>query len=158
MGGKVLKKLATRHSDLAHSLKSGLKHNTLRFPTIGTNVTPPGAQINPRRLPALQPRRPSKTSKLENLLMSDPNRVKVYRKIIDRQSGKPLYKPAKLKIVRITDQTLVTDNGKVYRKKNVCLKPNSRDTISTAPNTLGDRLQALNHTSHGVVKRPATPS
>ena len=38
-GGKKVLELATRHSDLAHSLKSGLNHNTLRFPAI---VTPPG--------------------------------------------------------------------------------------------------------------------
>ena len=39
-GKKVLKELATRHSDLAHSLKSDLNYNTLRFPTIASNVTP----------------------------------------------------------------------------------------------------------------------
>ena len=48
--------------------------------------------------------------------MSDPSRVKVFRKIIDRQSGKPLYKLTKLEIVRVTDHTHVTDNGKFYRK------------------------------------------
>ena len=90
--------------------------------------------------------------------MSDPNRVKVFRKIIDHQSGKPLYKLAKLKIVRVTDHTYVTDNGKVYRKNHICLKPNSRSTISVAPNTLGDRLQASNTTSRGAVKRPGTRS
>ena len=99
-GKKVLKELATRHSDLAHSLKSGLNHNTLRFPTI---VTPPGAQGSSRCAPAVAPRRLSRTSKLENLLMSDPSRVKVFRKIIDRHSGKPLCKMTKLKIVRVTD-------------------------------------------------------
>ena len=43
-GKKVLKELATRHSELAHSLKSGLNHNTLRFPAI---VTPPGRKLAP---------------------------------------------------------------------------------------------------------------
>ena len=152
-GKKVLKELATRHSDLAHSLKSGLNHNTLRFPAI---VTPPGAQVSSRRAPAVQPRRLSKTSKLENLLMSDPSRVKVFRKIIDRQSGKPLYKLTKFKIVCVTDHTYVTDTGKVYRKNHICLKPNYRSTVSVAPNTLGDRLQSSNSTSRGAVKGPAT--
>ena len=45
-GGKnVLKELATRHSDLAHSLKSGLNHYPLCFPKVGTNATPPRAQV-----------------------------------------------------------------------------------------------------------------
>ena len=74
-GGKlVLKEVASRHSDLAHSLMTGLNRNTLRFSNVVTNVTPPGAHVNPRRLAALQPRRPTKTSKLENLRLSDPNR------------------------------------------------------------------------------------
>ena len=150
------KELAVRHSDLAHSLKTGLNHNTLRFPKVGTNVTPPGPQVNPQRLPALQPRRPSKTSKLENVLLSHPNRVKVVRQIIDRKSGKPLFKSAKLKIVCITDHTYVTDNGKVYRKNYICLKPKSRYNISVGQNSLGDRLQASNPTTHGAVKMPAT--
>ena len=90
--------------------------------------------------------------------MSDPNRVKVFRKIIDRQCGKPLFKSAKLKIVRVTDHTYVTDTGKVYRKNHICLKPNSQYNISVGQNTLGDRLQASNLTSHGVVKRSPTRS
>ena len=53
--------------------------------------------------------------------MSDPSRVKVFRKIIDRQSGKPLYKLTKFEIVRVTDYTHVTDNGKFYRKNHICL-------------------------------------
>ena len=156
-GKKVLKELATRHSDLAHSLKSGLNHNTLRFPAI---VTPPGAQVSSRRAPAVPARRLSRTSKLENLLMSDPSRVKVCRKIIDRDSGKPIYKLTKFKIVRVTDHTYVTDSGNVYRKNLICLRPNYRSTVSVAPNTLGDRLQASNSTSASRVaaKRPATRS
>ena len=87
-GGKlVLKELANRHSDLAHSLKSGLNSNTLRF---SPNASPSGAQVSSRRAPVVQPRRLSRTSKLENILLSDRSRVKVFRKIIDRQSGKPL--------------------------------------------------------------------
>ena len=110
-GGKlVLKELATRHSDLAHSLKSGLNSNTLRFSAI---ASPPGTQVISRRAPVVQPTRLSRTSKLENLLLSDPGRVKVFRKIIDRQSGKPMYKLTKFKIVRVTDHTYITDNGKV---------------------------------------------
>ena len=54
----VLKELATRHSDLAHSLKSGLNTNTLRFSAI---ASPPGAQVSSRRAPVVQPRRLSRT-------------------------------------------------------------------------------------------------
>ena len=84
-GGKlILKELATRHSDLANSLKSGLNSLTLRF---SATASPPGTQVGTRRTPAVQPTRPSRTSKLEILLLSDPGRVKVFRKNIDRQSG-----------------------------------------------------------------------
>ena len=154
-GKKVLKELATRHSDLAHSLKTGLNSHTLRFLAI---VTPPGAQVSSRRAPVVQPRRLSKTSKLENLLLSDLSRVKVFRKIIDHQSGKPFYKLTKFKIVRVTDHTYVTDNGKVYRKNQICLKPNYRSTVLVAPNTIGDRIQASNSISRGTVKRPVKRS
>ena len=154
-GKKVLKELATRHSDLAHSLKSGLNHNTLRFPVI---VTPPGAQVSSRRAPAVQPRRLSKTSKLENLLMSDPSRVKSLGKLLIVNRGKPLYKLTKFKIVRVTDHTYVTDNGKVYRKNHICLKPYYRSTVSVAPNTLGDCLQTSNSSSRDAIKRPLTRS
>ena len=119
-GGKlILKELATRHSDLASSLKSGLNSNTLRF---SATASPPGMQVGSRQTPVVQTTRPSRTSKLENLLLSDPGRVKVFRKNIDRQSGKPLYKLTKFKIVRVTDHTYITNNGKVYRKNHICLK------------------------------------
>ena len=83
-GKRVLMELTSRHSDLAQSLKTGLTHNTLRFLECGSGSTPPGAQNTSLRLPALQPRRPTKTSKLEIFLLSDPSRVRVFRKIIYR--------------------------------------------------------------------------
>ena len=154
-GKLVLKELKTRHSDLAHSLKSGLNSNTLHFSVI---ASPPGTQVNSRRAPIVQPTRLSRTSKLKNLLLSDPGRVKVFRKIIDRQSGKPLYKLTKFKIVRVTDHTYITDKGKVYRKNHICLKPNYRPAILVAPNTIGDRAQDTSSTSRGAAKRPVTRS
>ena len=146
-GKRVLKELSSRHSDLVHSLKTGLSRKTLCFSESRSDPTPPGAHANSRRLPTPQPRRPTKTSKLEKLLLSDPSRVRVFRKIIDRQSGKPLYKTAKIKITQITDHTYVTDKGNVYRKNHVCLKPNFRYDISANQNTLGDCLQASKLTS-----------
>ena len=157
-GKRVLQELSSRHSDLAHSLKTVLSRNTLCFSEGRSGTTPPGAQASSRRLPTLQPRRPTKTSKLETLLLSDPSRVRVFRKIIDRESGKPLYKPANLKVTQITDHTYVTDEGKVYRKNHVCLKHNFPNNISASQNTLGDRLQAPRLTSRSVGKRPATRS
>ena len=154
-GKLVLKELTTRHLDLAHSLKSGLNSNTLRFSVI---ASPPGTQVSSRRAPVVQPTRLSRTSKLENLLLSDPGRVKVFRKIIDRQSGKPLYKLTKFKIVRVTDHTYITDKGKVYRKNHICLKPIYRSAILVAQNSIGDRVQASSSTSRGAAKRPVTRS
>ena len=72
--------------------------------------------------------------------------------------GKPLYKLIKFKIVRVTNHTYVTDNGKVYRKNYICLKPNYRSTVSVAPNTLGECLQTSNSTSRDAIKRPLTRS
>ena len=57
-GKRVLKEVATRHSDLAHSLKSGLNHNILRFSALVISL---GTQVSPRRVPAVQLRRLSKT-------------------------------------------------------------------------------------------------
>ena len=64
-GKRVLKELTSRHSDLAHSLKTGLTRNTLLF--FGVCVW---FQTSSRRLPALQPRRPTKTGKLEKPSLS----------------------------------------------------------------------------------------
>ena len=155
-GGKlILKELATRHSDLANSLNSGLNSNTLRF---SATASPPGTQGGSKQTPVVQPTRPSRTSKLENLLLSDPGRVKVFRKIIDRQSGKPLYKLTKFKIVRVTDHTYINENGKVYQKNHICLKPNYRPIVLVAPNTIGARARTSGSTSREAAKRLITRS
>ena len=152
-GKRVLQELSSRHSDLAQSLKTGLSRKTLCFAEDRSATTPPGASDTVRRLPTLQPRRQSKTSKLKTLFLSDPNRVRVFRKIIDRQSGKPFFKLAKFKITRTTDHTYVTDKGKVYRKNHVCLKPNLNNNFSA---TLGDRLQSSGISSKSGGKKPVT--
>ena len=82
-GKRVLKEHSSRHSDLAHSLKTGLTRNNLCLSDHGFTYTPPGVPISSRKLPA----RPTKTSKLEKLLLSEPSRVRIFRKNIDRQSG-----------------------------------------------------------------------
>ena len=155
-GKRVLQELSSRHSDLAHSLKTGFSRKTLCFAEDRLVVTLPAAQASVHRLPTLQPRRQSKTSKLETLLLSDSSRVRVFRKIVDRQSGKPLFKLAKFKITHITDHTYVTDKGKVYRKNHVCLKPNFRNNISATQSTLGNRLQTPGPSSRSRGKKPVT--
>ena len=89
-----------------------------------------------------RPKRLSKTRKLENLVFQDPIRVKIFRKVLDRNSGKPLFKLAKIKIVRITDHTYITDKGKVYRKNHLSLRHNfNSPEFSATPGTVGERLQ-----------------
>ena len=85
---------------------------------------------------AQQARRLTKTSNLKNLFLNEPNRVKIFRKNIDRQSGKPLHKTAKFDITLVTDHAYVSDKRRVYRKNHICLKPNLRYDISVGQNTL----------------------
>ena len=61
-GKRVLQELSNRHSDLAHSLKTGISRKTLCIAEDRSVITPPGAQASVRRLPTLQPRRQSKTT------------------------------------------------------------------------------------------------
>ena len=123
-------------------------------------------QISSRKLPDLQPRRPTKTSKLEKLLLSEPIRVRLFRIIIDSQSGKPLHKTAKFKITQITVHTYVTDKGNVSQlltKETFIVKTMFALSLTLSltfhgQNTLGERLQASGTTSRSAVKRSATRS
>ena len=47
----------------------------------------------------------------------------VYRKFLDRKSGRPLFKRFNGKIVKVTNNTYITENGKVIRKNHITLKP-----------------------------------
>ena len=69
---RVLKELSSRHSDLAHSLKTDITRNFLRFSVHGPSSTPPEAPDSSRKLPAQQPRRPTKTINMDKLLLSEP--------------------------------------------------------------------------------------
>ena len=131
-----------------------VKHSVFR--RVGLVLRPLGLRLIPVAYQLYNP--VARLKQLENLLLSDPSRVRVFRKIIDRQSGKPLYKPAKFKITQITDHTYVTEKGKIYRKIHVFHKLNFRYNILAGQNTLGDRLQASRSTSSNVGKRPATRS
>ena len=50
---------------------------------------------------------------LDNLLLSDPSKVEVFRKSLDRRSGKSLFRPFKELIVQFLDNTYMTKLGKV---------------------------------------------
>ena len=69
------------------------------------------------------PEHRTKTSNLEFDLIHCPEKVVVYRKILDRKSGRPLFKRFNEKIVKVTNNTYITENGKVIRKNHISLKP-----------------------------------
>ena len=80
-------------------------------------------------------------NRIEKLVLQDPLRVKIFRKVLDQNSGKPLFKLAKIKITRVTDHTYITDKGKVYRKNHISLRHNfNLPKISATPGTVGDSL------------------
>ena len=62
--------------------------------------------------------------------------------MLDRNSGKPLFKIAKIKITRIADHTYITDKEKLYRKNHLSLRHNFKyPKFSATPDTVGERLQ-----------------
>ena len=69
------------------------------------------------------PAQRTKTSNLELDLIHYPEKAVVYRKILDRKSGRPLFKLFNGKIVKVTTKTYITENGKVIRKNHISLKP-----------------------------------
>ena len=119
-GENLMRELGSRNNEIANALKTGLNKNTLMFYDRAADAPSrePSASPDPLR------QRPSGTSTLESLLLHSPDSVKLYRKCIDRKSGKPLYRPAKFKIVRVTNNTYMTNTGKVYRKNHKALKRN----------------------------------
>ena len=143
-GQEILRELAARNSDLVNSLKSGITKGTLRFYDNVRDMSAPALSHYQRmNMPSSsRPRRLSKTRKLEKLVLQDPLRVKIFRKVLDRKSGKPLFKLAKIKITRVTDHTYLTDQGKVFRKSLLNLRYNSNlPKISATPRRVGERLQ-----------------
>ena len=105
-GSEALRKLTERNPLLAASLRNDLNQGTLRF------------RVEPE---VLEHR--TKTSNLDFDLIHYPEKVVVYRKILDRKSGRPLFKRFNGKIVKVTNNTYITENGKVIRKNHISLKP-----------------------------------
>ena len=69
------------------------------------------------------PAQRTKTSNLEFDLIHHPEKVVVYRKILDKKSGRPLFKLFKWKSVKITKNSYITENREVIRKNHISLKP-----------------------------------
>ena len=111
-GSEALRKLTERNPLLAASLRSDLNQGTLRF-----------------RVEQEVPEQRTKTNNLEFDLIHYPEKVVVYRKILDRKSGRPLFKRFNGKIVKVTNNTYITENGKVIRKITYHLNRNSSQHI-----------------------------
>ena len=142
-GQDLLRELAARNSDLANSLKSGITKGTIRFYDNVCDASAPALSHSQRMnvSSSSRPKRLSKTRKLEKLVLQDPLRVKIFRKVLDRKSRKPPFKLAKLKITRVTDHTYITDKGEVYRKNHSSLRHNFSHPKFPTPGTVGERLQ-----------------
>ena len=89
----MMRELGSRKNEIANALKTGLRFYDR---VADAPSREPSASPGPSRP------RPSGTSTLESLLVLRTDSVKVYRNCQDRKSGKPLYRPAKFKIVRVT--------------------------------------------------------
>ena len=106
-GSEALRTLTERNPLLAASLRSYLSQGTLRF-----------------RMEQEMPVQRTKTSNLEFDLIHHPEKVVVYRKILVRKSGRPLFKQFNGKIIKVTNNTYITENGKIIRKNHISFKPN----------------------------------
>ena len=59
---------------------------------------------------------------LDYLVLNEPNKVEIFRKILNRKSGRELFKPFKGKIVQITGSTYISDKGKVIRRNHLAVR------------------------------------
>ena len=106
-GVKALKTLTERNQALAATLRSNLSAGTLRF-----RNQMPTEQIRPSL-----PKR-----NLDYLVLNEPNKVEIFRKFLNRKSGRELFKPYKGKIVPITESTYISDKGKVIRRNHLAVR------------------------------------
>ena len=106
-GVKTLKTLTERNQVLAATLRSNLSAGTLRF----------------RNQMQMDQIRPSVTKRnLDYLVLNEPNKVEIFRKFLNRKSGKELFKPFKGIIVRVTGSKYITDKGKVIRRNHLAVR------------------------------------
>ena len=87
-GVKALKTLTERNQVLAATLRSNLSAGTLRF-------------RNQMQTDQIRPSLPKRN--LDYLVLNEPNKVEIFRKFLNRKSGRELFKPFKGKIVKITE-------------------------------------------------------
>ena len=59
---------------------------------------------------------------LDYLVLNEPNKVEIFRKFLNRKSGRELFKPYKGKIVRITESTYISDKGKLIRRNHLAVR------------------------------------
>ena len=111
-GVKALKTLTERNQVLAATLRSNLSAGTLRF-------------RNQMQMDQFHPSLPKRN--LEYLVLNEPSKVEIFRKFLNRKSGRELFKPFKGKIVRITGSTYISDKGKVIRRNHLAVRLKSTD-------------------------------
>ena len=111
-GVKALKTLTERNQVLAATLRSNLSAGTLRF-------------RNQMQMDQIHPSLPKRN--LDYLVLNDPSKVEIFRKFLNRKSGRELFKPFKGKIVRITGSTYISDKGKVIRRNHLAVRLKSTD-------------------------------
>ena len=106
-GVKALKTLTERNQVLAATLRSNLSAGTLRF-------------RNQMPMEQIRPSLPKRN--LDYLVLNEPNKVEIFRKFLNRKSGRELFKPYKGKIVRITESTYISDKGKVIKRNHLAVR------------------------------------
>ena len=106
-GVKALRTLTERNQVLAATLRSNLSARTLRF-----RNQMPAEQIRPS-----QPKR-----NLDYLILNERSKVEIFRKFLNRKSGRELFKHFKGKIVSVTGSTYFTDEDKVIRRNHLAVR------------------------------------
>ena len=115
-----MRELRSRNNEIANALRTSLRKSTLRFydrvaDALSRESSVSTSQSRPR---------PTGTNSLDSLLLHSPSSVKNFRNCLDRKSGKPIYRPVKIKIVHVTKNTYITDTKRVIRKNHIALKRN----------------------------------
>ena len=73
-------------------------------------------------MPAEQIRPSQPKRNFDYLVLNDLSKVEIFRKFLNRKSGRELFKPFKGKNVRVTGATYITDKGKVIRKNHLAVR------------------------------------
>ena len=95
-GTKTLRTLTDRNQTLAASLRKIFSTGTLRF-------------CSDTLLPSCS----KSKSNIEQFLLYNPNQVEIFRKVLDRRSGKQLFKLFSDKITKVTNSSFITEKWKV---------------------------------------------